>query len=107
MTVVLFIEITVAILLLVACTKVIKLTRRAQCILRNINNQHTDMATFTELQQAAADNTTAAQTLETAITAYVAAQAGSITATQADEVVASIQASTASLTAATTALTGA
>jgi hypothetical protein len=108
MTITLYIEILAAVLILIVCTRTILINRNTQKLLRNIINQYNNnqpMATFTDLQTAAADNTAAAQALETAVTNYVTAHSTDITSAQADTIVAAIQASTTSLNAATAQLT--
>ena len=74
--------------------------------LRHLHKQHNPMATLADLQTAASDNAAASSTLSSAVTAYVAAHSSDITSTDADGVVATLNASTASLTAATGVLNG-
>jgi len=62
------------------------------------------MATFTDLQNATAALTTAAETVESAIKTFQTAQAGAITSAEADTLVQSITAATTSLEALATSL---
>ena len=73
--------------------------------LRQLTKQHTDMATFQDLENSAAGLTTAVTALQIAITAYTTANTGAISATQADTIAAAINTASETLTTIATGLT--